>query len=71
MEVWSWGAGADGQLATGLLADSLLPQRVPALENTGVREMACGGAHAVAVLGIFVRSVRCLYVHECRLMQHT
>eukprot|EP01018_Ginkgo_biloba_P003818 Gb_12880 [translate_table: standard] len=49
-EVWSWGAGTDGQLATGRLQDGWLPQSVPALASLPVSWIACGGAHALALV---------------------
>jgi hypothetical protein len=51
-EVWSWGAGTHGQLACGTLVDALSPQRVEALSHAApIVDMACGGAHGVAVFG--------------------
>ncbi|CAN0925853.1 Ultraviolet-B receptor UVR8 [Linum grandiflorum] len=51
-EIWSWGAGTDGQLGTGKLEDELLPQllRLPSLAAAGpISMLACGGAHVVAL----------------------
>ncbi|XP_051146069.1 ultraviolet-B receptor UVR8 [Andrographis paniculata] len=52
-EIWSWGAGTDGQLATGRgsLQDEHTPQLIRSLSAFGrVTSLACGGAHAVALL---------------------
>ncbi|XP_024193985.1 ultraviolet-B receptor UVR8 isoform X1 [Rosa chinensis] len=51
-QVWSWGAGTDGQLGTGRLQDDLLPQllRLPSLSAVGpISLLACGGAHVLAL----------------------
>ncbi|GLT98353.1 hypothetical protein SLE2022_158620 [Rubroshorea leprosula] len=51
-QVWSWGAGTDGQLGTGRLRDEYLPQslHLPSLSSTGpISMLACGGAHVVAL----------------------
>ncbi|CAK9214357.1 unnamed protein product [Sphagnum troendelagicum] len=50
-EVWSWGAGTHGQLASGSDCDAFTPHLVCALSGKDVVQIACGGAHAVAVLG--------------------
>ncbi|CAK9870549.1 unnamed protein product [Sphagnum jensenii] len=50
-EVWSWGAGTHGQLASGSDCDAFTPHLVCALSGKDVVQVACGGAHAVAVLG--------------------
>ncbi|KAH7661934.1 Regulator of chromosome condensation 1/beta-lactamase-inhibitor protein II [Dioscorea alata] len=47
--LWSWGAGTEGQLATGTLEDQLLPQRITSLP--AISHIACGGAHAIALTG--------------------
>lgn len=50
--MWSWGAGTHGQLACGTLVDALVPQRVEALSHAApIVDLACGGAHAIAVFG--------------------
>lgn len=49
-EVWSWGAGTDGQLATGRQEDEWLPQLVESLSSLQISTIACGGAHALALL---------------------
>ncbi|KAK1263786.1 hypothetical protein QJS04_geneDACA018627 [Acorus gramineus] len=46
-EWWSWGAGTEGQLATGDLVDHHSPQPLPS--KTIISHIACGGAHAVAL----------------------
>ncbi|OMO80867.1 Regulator of chromosome condensation, RCC1 [Corchorus capsularis] len=48
-EVWSWGAGTDGQLGTGRLQDELLPQLLNLPSLSAVSMLACGGAHVVAL----------------------
>lgn len=49
-KLWSWGAGTEGQLATGDLRDELLPRPV-CFPRRPVSQIACGGAHAVALAG--------------------
>ncbi|KAK1362122.1 Ultraviolet-B receptor UVR8 [Heracleum sosnowskyi] len=50
-EVWSWGAGTDGQLATGRLQDELVPQLLPSsLFQQPISSLSCGGAHVIALL---------------------
>ncbi|KAI3974140.1 hypothetical protein MKX01_033391 [Papaver californicum] len=52
-EVWSWGAGTDGQLGTAKLQDEHLPQLIHSLSyvaNT-ISQLACGGAHVIALTG--------------------
>ncbi|XP_071702176.1 ultraviolet-B receptor UVR8 [Rutidosis leptorrhynchoides] len=46
-EIWSWGAGTDGQLATGLLQDEHIPQLLPFQPSLSF--ISCGGAHVVAL----------------------
>lgn len=53
-EIWSWGAGTDGQLGTGKLQDEHFPQllRLPALSSAGPTSfslLSCGGAHVLAL----------------------
>ncbi|KAF8378393.1 hypothetical protein HHK36_029732 [Tetracentron sinense] len=50
-ELWSWGAGTDGQLGTGRLEDEHLPQHLlPFLSPARtISQLACGGAHAIAL----------------------
>lgn len=51
-EIWSWGAGTDGQLGTGRLEDDHLPQllHLPSLSSLGpISLLACGGAHVIAL----------------------
>ncbi|KAJ0982847.1 hypothetical protein J5N97_011102 [Dioscorea zingiberensis] len=49
VRLWSWGAGTEGQLSTGMLEDQLLPQCLTSLP--AIAHIACGGAHAVALTG--------------------
>lgn len=46
-EVWSWGAGTEGQLGTGKLQDEHLPQLLPILPSLSF--LSCGGAHVIAI----------------------
>lgn len=46
-EVWSWGAGTEGQLATGKLQDEHIPQLLPFLPSFSL--LSCGGAHVIAL----------------------
>ncbi|RWR88920.1 ultraviolet-B receptor UVR8 isoform X1 [Cinnamomum micranthum f. kanehirae] len=54
-EVWSWGAGSDGQLGTGSFDDQHLPQllsfppRAAASSALRISQIACGGAHSIAL----------------------
>ncbi|KAL8518818.1 hypothetical protein ACS0TY_009970 [Phlomoides rotata] len=49
-EIWSWGAGTDGQLATGRLQDEHTPQLLRSLSSYGpITSLSCGGAHVIAV----------------------
>ncbi|GAV75320.1 RCC1 domain-containing protein/RCC1_2 domain-containing protein [Cephalotus follicularis] len=51
-EVWSWGAGTEGQLGTGRTEDEHSPQllHLPCLSSAAPLSMlACGGAHVVAL----------------------
>ncbi|KAM7251300.1 hypothetical protein ACFE04_023183 [Oxalis oulophora] len=50
-QIWSWGAGTDGQLATGRLEDDHLPQLLHHFPSplSSVNMLACGGAHVIAL----------------------
>ncbi|KAK4429943.1 Ultraviolet-B receptor UVR8 [Sesamum alatum] len=49
-EYWSWGAGNDGQLATGRLEDEHSPQLLRSLSDFGpIIFLSCGGAHVIAL----------------------
>jgi alpha-tubulin suppressor-like RCC1 family protein len=52
-EIWSWGAGTEGQLGTGRLEDEHLPQllHLPSLASSAapISLLTCGGAHVVAL----------------------
>ena len=53
-EIWSWGAGTEGQLGTGSLHDEHFPQllrRHPSLSAAvgPISLLSCGGAHAIAL----------------------
>ncbi|CAH9115277.1 unnamed protein product [Cuscuta europaea] len=50
-EIWSWGAGTEGQLGTGRLLDEHHPQFLRSLSSLGpVSLLACGGAHVIALI---------------------
>ncbi|GAB4814257.1 hypothetical protein N2152v2_001303 [Parachlorella kessleri] len=46
-EVWAFGRNQNGQLGTGSDVDSVLPQKVAALEGKRVVSVACGAEHSV------------------------
>lgn len=53
-ELWSWGAGTEGQLGTGNLKDELTPQLLINLSNSlssfaPISILSCGGAHVIAL----------------------
>ncbi|XP_074274522.1 ultraviolet-B receptor UVR8 isoform X2 [Silene latifolia] len=53
-EIWSWGAGTEGQLGTGKLNDEYTPQLLHNLTNSlsnygTVSTLSCGGAHVIAL----------------------
>ncbi|KAF3431400.1 hypothetical protein FNV43_RR26131 [Rhamnella rubrinervis] len=51
-EIWSWGAGTEGQLGTGKLQDEYSPQLLHLLlpSSAGpIFMLACGGAHVIAL----------------------
>ncbi|KZV58782.1 hypothetical protein F511_24696 [Dorcoceras hygrometricum] len=49
-EIWSWGAGTDGQLATGRLQDEQSPQILCSLSGFApFASLSCGGAHVIAL----------------------
>ncbi|KAK6160030.1 hypothetical protein DH2020_003411 [Rehmannia glutinosa] len=49
-KIWSWGAGTDGQLATGRLQDEHSPQLLRSLSAFGhIISLSCGGAHVIAI----------------------
>lgn len=51
-EIWSWGAGTDGQLGTCKLQDEEFPQllHLPSLSSAGpISKLACGGAHVIVL----------------------
>jgi hypothetical protein len=51
-EIWSWGAGTEGQLGTGRLEDEHLPQllHLPSLASAGpISLLTCGSAHVIAL----------------------
>uniref|UniRef100_A0A0D3DR68 RCC1-like domain-containing protein n=1 Tax=Brassica oleracea var. oleracea TaxID=109376 RepID=A0A0D3DR68_BRAOL len=48
-EVWSWGAGTDGQLGTSKLQDEHLPQLLSLTSLPSISMLACGGAHVIAL----------------------
>lgn len=48
-QVWSWGAGTDGQLGTAKLEDEHLPQLLSLTSLASVSMLGCGGAHVIAL----------------------
>ncbi|KAJ0257754.1 hypothetical protein HA466_0085680 [Hirschfeldia incana] len=48
-QVWSWGAGTDGQLGTAKLQDEHLPQLLSLTSLASISMLACGGAHVIAL----------------------
>ncbi|KAM7487390.1 hypothetical protein LguiB_024874 [Lonicera macranthoides] len=50
-EIWSWGAGTEGQLGTLSPQDQLLPQFLPSLSSSSApfSLISCGGAHVIAL----------------------
>ncbi|XP_023645360.1 ultraviolet-B receptor UVR8 isoform X2 [Capsella rubella] len=48
-QVWSWGAGTDGQLGTDKLQDEHLPQLLSLISLPSISMLACGGAHVIAL----------------------
>lgn len=64
---WSWGAGSEGQLATGRLDDETVPQFLPSLSSAlPISQIACGGAHAIALTG----KQFCYVFHFLRFIRH-
>lgn len=48
-ELWSWGNISRGQLGTGDMIKRHRPTIVSRFSNAGVRSIACGQAHAMAI----------------------
>ncbi|CAA3024809.1 Hypothetical predicted protein [Olea europaea subsp. europaea] len=49
-EIWSWGAGTEGQLGSGRLQDEDTPQLLHSLSSFGpISSLSCGGAHVIAL----------------------
>lgn len=59
-EVWSWGAGTEGQLGTGKLQDERNPQFLASLSSFGpISFLSCGGAHVIALTpGIILNNIK-------------
>lgn len=52
VQIWSWGAGTDGQLGTRTLEDRFIPQPVTMIQQSiSICRIACGGAHSIALTG--------------------
>ncbi|KAL1195744.1 Ultraviolet-B receptor UVR8 [Cardamine amara subsp. amara] len=51
-QVWSWGAGTDGQLGTAKLQDEHLPQLLSLTSLASISMLACGGAHVIALTSV-------------------
>ncbi|KAD0553099.1 hypothetical protein E3N88_44084 [Mikania micrantha] len=70
-ELWSWGAGTEGQLGTGKLQDEHLPQLIHILPSLSL--LSCGGAHVIALTHgmhtlVCVCSLACLYLYRPSLL---
>ncbi|XP_057493667.1 ultraviolet-B receptor UVR8 isoform X1 [Actinidia eriantha] len=49
-EIWSWGAGTEGQLGIGKLEDDHLPHKLLRFNSSApISLLSCGGAHAIAL----------------------
>ncbi|GAA0142081.1 guanyl-nucleotide exchange factor [Lithospermum erythrorhizon] len=49
-EIWSWGAGTEGQLGTKKQEDEHQPQLIHSLASFGpIFSISCGGAHVIAI----------------------
>ncbi|KAL2519427.1 Regulator of chromosome condensation (RCC1) family protein [Abeliophyllum distichum] len=49
-EIWSWGAGTEGQLGTGRLQDEHTPQLLHSFSSFApISSLSCGGAHVIAL----------------------
>ncbi|KAG9134463.1 hypothetical protein Leryth_019926 [Lithospermum erythrorhizon] len=49
-EIWSWGAGTEGQLGTKKQEDEHHPQLIHSLASFGpIFSISCGGAHVIAI----------------------
>lgn len=64
-QVWSCGAGTEGQLATGKLQDEHLPcHLVPRIFYSGggpISLLSCGGAHVICLTSGATPILVCLY----------
>lgn len=49
-EIWSWGDARGGQLGLGDMVKRQKPSLINRLKNCGVRQIACGSHHALALL---------------------
>ncbi|KAG6552531.1 hypothetical protein Mapa_005951 [Marchantia paleacea] len=48
-QLWSWGGNSNYELGRGDRRDDWRPKPIPALENTQIVQVACGGYHAAAL----------------------
>lgn len=49
-QIWSWGAGTEGQLGTESLQDEHTPQLLSSLSSFAtISHLSCGGAHVIAL----------------------
>ncbi|KAH3763015.1 E3 ubiquitin-protein ligase HERC2 [Pelomyxa schiedti] len=48
-ELYTWGYGEHGQLGHGTTNNELFPKLVQGLATTKIRQVACGGAHTIAI----------------------
>lgn len=56
--MYTWGAGARGQLGHGSLQPYPLPKLVAALRGKHIRSVACGPFHTIAISGISFKILR-------------
>ncbi|KAD3642207.1 hypothetical protein E3N88_31431 [Mikania micrantha] len=67
-ELWSWGAGTEGQLGTGKLQDEHVPQLIHILPSLSL--LSCGGAHVIALFhGMHTLVGVCVVSHVLYLYQ--
>lgn len=64
-EIWSWGAGTEGQLGTGKLSDEHCPHLLNSLSSFApISLLACGGAHVIALVSGLFPSIYIDFTHH-------